>query len=158
MLVFDKETIKLLKNALKRDGFIQLPAVGDSMFPFIRQDDLCRFEVCDPSRLKKGQIILFYSQTGQLVAHRFYYRKDIRSVLHFVFKGDTNLGFDLPVQADQLIGKLMIIEKYPATIGVNNFSVRIWGRLILTFPVLSGLLRKYLNWRQSFQHWVKTSK
>src|SRR4051794_28899038 len=140
MLVFDKETIKLLKNSLKRDGFIQLPALGDSMFPFIRQDDLCRFEVCDPACLKKGQIILFYSQTGQLVAHRFYHSKDIEGILHFVFKGDTNLGFDSPVQADQLIGKLTSIEKDHATVRVNNFSVMIWEKLILAFPVLSGLL------------------
>ena len=115
MLVFDKETIKLLKITLKRDGFIQLPALGDSMFPLIRQDDLCQFAVCEPARLKKGEVVLFYSRTGQLVAHRFYHKKDIEGIPYFVFKGDTNLGFDFPIQANQIVGKLTIIDKQHTT-------------------------------------------
>ena len=36
-MLFDKETIALFKKALEKDGFIHLPAEGNSMFPLIRK-------------------------------------------------------------------------------------------------------------------------
>lgn len=146
-MLFDRETIELFKKVVEKDGFIQLPAEGNSMFPLIRNNDLCRFELYDPMQLKKGDIILFYSQTSQLVSHRFYYVKKIDDINHFIFKGDSNLGFDQPVKDEQLIGKLTMIEKKCSKVSMNDFSLILWKKLIVTFPMLSGLLRKYINWR-----------
>lgn len=156
MLEFDQETIELLKKSMKKNGYIQLPAIGNSMYPLIHSNDLCRFEKCEPDYIKKGEILLFHSKTGQLVAHRFYGIRNVKGILHYLFKGDTNLGFDQPIKADQLIGRLSIIEKkHQVVIMKNNIFVSIWGGMISTFPFLSGLLRKYLNGRQSLQQWSK---
>lgn len=151
MLQLDQETVQLLKQTVEKDGFIRLPAQGDSMFPLIRNDDLCRFTAYDLSKLKKGDIVLFCTPSGQLVAHRFFYAKEIAGTIHFIFKGDTNLGFDEPVQAENVIGKLTKIEKQGTTLDMNDVTSVLWKKLIQSFPILSGWLRNYLNWRYSRQ-------
>jgi len=137
--------MRLISNVIKRYGGVDLPAQGNSMFPFIREGDICRFDLCDGSLLKRGDIVLFHALSGHLIAHRFYQLKSIHNQLYYVFKGDTNLGLDEPVREDQLIGKLIYIQKGKTVLHQSNSAVKVWSKLILAFPVLSLLLRLYLN-------------
>jgi signal peptidase I len=151
-MLIDYNTFTLLKSAIKKDGWLALPAYGNSMFPFIQQGNLCRFAPCEPSQLKKGDVILFYSQAGQLIAHRFVKinRKDNQKF--FLLKGDTNLGFDQPIGEDRILGKLESIQKQYKKVTPDHFFAYIWGKVILTFPILSGILRKYLHRKIKVQY------
>jgi signal peptidase I len=140
-MLINEQVFQLLKSTIRKEGWLDLPAYGNSMYPFIQQGDLCRFVLVDPTLLKKGDVILFYSQTGQLIAHRF-----IR--IHqsfFLLKGDTNTSYDLPVEAECILGKLVSIKKGKKQTTPNQLIPRIWASMILTFPPLSGLLQKHLN-------------
>ncbi|MGQ5396156.1 MULTISPECIES: signal peptidase I [unclassified Paenibacillus] len=148
-MLFSKEVIHLLTYAISKYGSIELPAQGNSMFPFIRKGDICRFIPCDASALKKGDIILFHTPTGQLIAHRYYELKPINNQMQYLFKGDTNLGFDMPVSREQIIGKLIQIQKNKRPILVTDWAAYFWGKLILAFPIISYLLRKYLNFKEN---------
>lgn len=137
------ETVFLISKKIEKIGWIDLPAIGNSMFPFIRKDDICRFVACKPDDLKKGDIVLFYTSTGQLVAHRFY-----KTIIHnkeeqYLFKGDTNVRFDEPICTEQIIGELAVIQKKRVIIDKNSRIVRIWNWIICV-PITSRLLRKYL--------------
>jgi signal peptidase I len=147
-MLIDDQSFNFFKLVIKKYGWLDLPASGNSMFPFIRQGNLCRFIQCDPSRIKKGDIILYYSKTGQLIAHRLV--KAHQST--FLLKGDTNLGFDEPIEAEHMIGKLLYVQKQRKQITQNQLIARIWGIIILAFPVLSGLLRKHLNKKAKLQY------
>ncbi|WP_226677949.1 S24/S26 family peptidase [Mesobacillus jeotgali] len=142
-MLFDQETILFLKVAIEKDGFLELPAHGNSMFPLIQRGDVCRFVPCRPDSLVKGDIILFHTNQGQLIAHRFIHAE----TGYYLFKGDTNLGYDRPATSEQIIGKLISIKKKSHDVSIDNTSVKLWGKLIMTLPVLSGILRKYLNWK-----------
>jgi signal peptidase len=147
MLASQRLTV-ILSHAIKHNGWIELPAEGDSMFPLIRQGYVCRFTPCAPSQIRKGDILLFISDTGQLVAHRFYRFTGVKEeLLHC--KGDSNLGFDQPVRPDQVIGRLSRIQRRPRQSHtlVNSQWVFIWSRMIMLFPIFSFLLRMYLNKR-----------
>ncbi|NOU97311.1 signal peptidase I [Paenibacillus sp. LMG 31456] len=148
-MLFSKEVIQLLTYTITKYGSIELPAEGNSMFPFIHKGDLCKFIPFDDLQLKKGDIFLFHTPTGQLIAHRYYQLKPINNQLYYIFKGDTNLGFDEPVNKEQILGKLIHIRKNKAQIFVTDPQAYVWGKLILTFPVVSGLLRKYLSFKES---------
>jgi signal peptidase I len=150
-MLIDETTFKLLKSAIHKDGWINLPAYGNSMFPYIQQGDLCRFTPCDPALIKKGDVILFYSETGQLIAHRFVQKKTINNKQLFLFKGDTNLGFDQPIEEENILGRLISIEKQTIKITSNHISARLWGKLILMVPALSGILRKLINRKYKLQ-------
>jgi signal peptidase len=147
----DKESIYLIQKTIKKAGWIDLPAHGYSMFPFIRKGDICRFIVCEPSKLKKGDVVLFQSSKGQLVAHRFYQVASVNNEKRYLFKGDTNLGLDEPICSEQMIGKLDKIRRNRLTFRVRGVAAFVWGKLILSFPSLSGLLRKYVDRKNTLQ-------
>jgi signal peptidase len=151
-MLIDNHTFSLLKRTIKKEGWLELPAYGNSMFPFIQQGNLCRFIPCKPTQLKKGDVILFYSQTSQLIAHRFVSVKKIDNQLFFLLKGDTNLGCDPLVREEYIVGKLASVQKKQLKINTDHLLARFWGKMILTFPILSGMLRKQLNRKFKLQY------
>lgn len=137
----------LLKEVIRKQGWVELPAEGTSMYPLIKQGNICRFVSCEAMKLKKGEIILFHTLSGCLVAHRLLSIESIHEQVTYVLKGDTNFGADEPVGQEQLIGKLASINKGKHRIKVPSVFVHIWSRMIVAFPILSVLLRAYLNRR-----------
>jgi signal peptidase I len=150
-MLFDSKTFIMLKKKVQSEGFIDLPAYGNSMFPLIRKGDLCRFTFSYPSKLKKGDIVLYHSVTGQLVAHRLSNAKELHGNPVFILKGDSNLGFDQPVEEQQIIGVLAYIQKGDKRVQMKGFSASFWGWLILSIPILSGLLRSYINKKEQVE-------
>ncbi|MGA9228006.1 MAG: signal peptidase I [Mesobacillus sp.] len=144
-MLFDQATIRFLKSAVEKDGFLELPAQGDSMFPLIQRGDVCRFSPCSPDSLVKGDIVLFHTEHGQLIAHRVLHRQMIDGSLHYILKGDSNLGCDAPVKEGQMIGKLSSIKKKVRELSIERSIAKLWGKLILSLPFLSGMVRRYLN-------------
>jgi signal peptidase I len=151
-MLLDSRTFLLLKSKVQSEGFIDLPAYGNSMFPFIKKGNLCRFTSALPSDLKKGDIVLFHSVTGQLVAHRLSDTKELDGNRVFILKGDTNLGFDQPIIEQQIIGVLTYIQKGDKRVHMNEFSASFWGWLILSLPILSGWLRSYINFKEQIKN------
>ncbi|WP_342042505.1 signal peptidase I [Bacillus sp. OTU2372] len=141
----DIHTFTLLKKAINKDGWLELPSSGNSMYPYIQKGNICMFVPCKTSLLKKGDVILYYSQTGELIAHRFVKKTKVNNQTVLVLKGDTNLGFDQPIEEHWILGELVSIQKRHFTITTNQLLSRLWGTLILSFPFLSGILRNYLN-------------
>jgi signal peptidase I len=143
--------IFLLKNKVQYDGYIDLPAYGNSMFPFIREGDICRFTSMHPTKLKKGDIVLYHSVTDHLVAHRLSYTNEQDGNRIFILKGDTNLGFDQPIKEQQIIGVLAYVQKGDKSVHMKGFLASFWGWMILSIPILSGWIRSYINMKNQFE-------
>jgi signal peptidase len=149
-MLIDYSTYLLLKTTIKKDGWLELPSFGNSMYPFIQEGNLCRFVHCQTTLLKKGDVILFYTKTGQLIAHRLVSIKIVNNQRLFELKGDTNLGFDQLIGEDQILGKLVSVQKKHRILTPEGRFARFWGKVIITFPALSGILRRYLNRKLQF--------
>ncbi|MEH7495079.1 signal peptidase I [Neobacillus niacini] len=149
-MLIDHNTFLLLKTTIKKDGWLELPSFGNSMYPIIQQGNLCRFVHCQTTLLKKGDVILFYTKTGQLIAHRLVSIKIVNNQRIFQLKGDTNLGFDQLIGEDQILGKLVRVQKKHRIVTSEARLARCWGKVILSFPALSGILRRYLNSKLQF--------
>ncbi|QOR65458.1 signal peptidase I [Cytobacillus suaedae] len=141
-----------LKQFIEKNGFIELPAEGKSMYPFIKTGAICRFVLCESSSIKKGDIILFQTTNGKLVAHRFLKDEQINGRQMYVFKGDTNIRIDDPVSEQQIIGKLVIVSNKRLKIKVNNPISILWSMIIINFPSVSVLLRHYLYRNESMHY------
>lgn len=137
----EKESVYLIKRTIQKTGSIEIPAEGKSMYPFIYRGDLCRFILCETHLLKRGDVVLYYSSGNRLVAHRLSHVRNNT----FIFKGDTNLGYDEPVLEAQILGKLTWIQHCNKKKRVDNFSSVLWGKLILNIPILPAVLRDRLN-------------
>jgi signal peptidase I len=145
-------TVDLVRRVVNKKGLILLPAQGKSMFPYIRQGDVCHFEACDPNGFKKGDIVLFTVGTDRLVAHRFIKKMQKGNLFYFLFKGDTNLLFDEPIVEEHIIGKMTLIERKNKKINVKNMWSNLWSLLIINLPVMSKLLRKFIYRKGDFQY------
>jgi signal peptidase len=121
------------------------------MYPFIKKGDICHFVSTQDANLKKGDIILFHTPNGNLIAHRFCQLVTRNQQLHYLCKGDTNLAHDEAITREQLIGKMTWIERNGRIIHVSNLAAYVWGRTVLGFPLITLVLRHYLNRRESTQ-------
>jgi signal peptidase I len=140
---FDQNTINLLKATIEKHGWIDLPAEGFSMYPFIQKGEICRFIKFDHRNLKKGQILLFYSKSGKMIAHRLYrYEKG-----HFILKGDTNECLDEPVSPAQVIGCLESVQKKKGIIMMHKPFAFLYSQAVVSSPFSARLFRFYLKRR-----------
>jgi signal peptidase I len=146
-MTFKEEVLHVLQHKLESDSKIILPSIGESMFPFIKNGDLCEFELFDIDKLKKGDIILYWTKTGELIAHRYFYNKPRNNRPYYFCKGDTNLAFDEPIERSNIIARLTFIKRKERKINVNNIAAITWGKIIILIPKLSGIVRAYLNKR-----------
>ncbi|WP_442952682.1 signal peptidase I [Paenibacillus sp. Root444D2] len=121
------------------------------MYPCIKKGDICRFVSTEAANIKKGDIILFHTPHGNLVAHRFCRLVTRNQQLHYLCKGDTNLAHDEAVAMEHLIGKMTWIRRKGRIIQVSSLPSYVWGQTVLSFPMISLLLRAYLNRRESTQ-------
>ncbi len=138
----------MTRKLLKKEGSITLPAQGSSMYPFIKNGEVCNFTVCLPSYLKKGDIVLFYASSSRLIAHRYYKELKDDGKRRYLFKGDTNVCFDEPIYPEQIVGKLVYVQKRNYKLLVTGFLAKAWAGSILHFPYLSDMLRTYLHIQQ----------
>lgn len=137
--------IAIVREVLRKRGWIDLPSHGTSMYPLIKEGDICRFSSCNPSELKKMDIILFSTPSKGFVAHRLIRINNTR----YICKGDGNLGFDPPLDQSHILGKLLSIKRGNKNIYLDNFSLKIWGQLIQAVPFISPLIRLYLKHKTS---------
>jgi signal peptidase I len=145
-------TVDLVRRVVNKKGSILLPAYGKSMFPFIRQGDICHFEACEFSTFKKGDIVLFTVDFNRLVAHRFIKKIIKDNQTYYLFKGDTNHLFDEPITYEHIIGKMTMIERKNKAVNLRNMWSSIWCLLIINLPMMSKLLRKFIYRKGDFQY------
>jgi signal peptidase I len=135
----------LVKDLIKKQGWMDLPADGTSMYPLIKKGDICRFISHEASKIKKGDVLLFRTLSGNLVAHRLVRIYTHHNQVMYLLKGDTNLGVDEPITETQIMGELAFIKRGKKKMNVSNPVLHAWGKVVLFFPVLSALLRSFLN-------------
>jgi signal peptidase len=118
---------EILGDTLNRGHSIRFCAPGDSMYPTICDGDLIAVEPIKPAAVIVGDIIL-YEHKSKVTVHRVMRvlkrsEKNSRSALQgpqdrslsetleFVFRGDAAIKDDAPVSSEQILGKVVSIER-----------------------------------------------
>ena len=143
---------------LLQDGYkVSFRATGHSMFPTIMANETIIVEPIEAGTVKLGDIIL-YRTHGRLIAHRvicikkrvdpayhhihpnfegcpliveFSASKGMQSpdeVLHFVLRGDASTTCDDPVRVEQILGKVVSIEREGGRVDPYRFSHQFSGK------------------------------
>ena len=110
-LKFEQVCTELLRQGHQ----IKFRAPGDSMYPTICDGDLITVHPIKPSNIIVGDIILYRHKSG-VAAHRVINtRAPQSSVLSpqyfFTLRGDAAPVLDNPVGADQILGKVICVER-----------------------------------------------
>ena len=103
---------------LLQDGYsVNFNAPGHSMYPTIMANEKIVVAPIDPAAVRTGDIIL-YRSNGSLIAHRVTLIKKVNTDeistnpdWSFILKGDASPTYDEPVNFEQILGKVIAIER-----------------------------------------------
>ena len=146
----------MLEETLYRGNSIRFRAPGDSMYPTICDGDLITVQPIKPSDIIIGDIILYRHESG-ITVHRVmriikrsekYSRsapkgpqdRSSSETLQFSFRGDAAIVLDNPVSADQILGKVVSIERNDRCI--NPYHIR--AKLLYKARRLTSRLKRQL--------------
>jgi signal peptidase len=117
---------------------VRFRAPGTSMHPTIRHGDVITVEPVAPGNLRKGDIILCRLQSG-LIAHRIVNIEEREGCgVTFILQGDASISCDAPVKQEQILGKVVCLERDHSTINPYSLRVKLWSRL---YPWLARFRR-----------------
>ena len=136
--------LSLLSGDLLSLGLgVRFRAPGTSMHPTIRHGDVITVEPVAPAKLKRGDIILYRFQ-NDFIAHRIVNVEEREGCkLTFILKGDASTGCDAPVKPEQVLGKVVCLERDQRIIDPYSLNVRIWSMLYLW---LARIKRSVSQW------------
>jgi signal peptidase len=95
------------------------------MCPFIKDGDILEVEPIKLSALRPGDVAFFRRDGGVVQAHRVVRRVDIDGVLALLTKGDSRLGFDDVVYAEQVLGRVVVVERETRRIRLDSSLCRL---------------------------------
>ncbi len=116
---------------------------GTSMHPTIRHGDLITVEPVSPANLERGDIILYRLQDS-FIAHRIVSIEERNGCgLTLILRGDAAVSDDSPVKPEQVLGKVVCLERGHRRIDPYSRIVRLWSMLYLW---LARLKRGFFQW------------
>lgn len=138
----NRDNAKRLALSLLRDGYnLCLQSKGSSMAPLIRQGDRLTVKPCCYREIRIGDIVVYEDPKGlqekRFTAHRCLMKKrdDATGEPILLTRGDaTRLGACALVKADQVVGKIIAVEKGGRRISLEGFFPRLfaWPRVLLS--------------------------
>jgi len=128
-----KEIVGLLKK-FKYSKF-NAKLSGKSMEPFFNKSKKLKIVYANQKLIKFGDIITF-RKSKKICAHRLLGTKNKGGKKFFITKGDNSLGFDEPVNARNMVGKVIELNGRK----IHEFPLRQLNVLIALFSLAQGKL------------------
>jgi hypothetical protein len=116
------------------------------MHPTIKPNETITVKPVVPSAVEVGDIILYGREEG-VIAHRVV-RIEVgdRDVPRFILRGDASTTCDAPVSAEQILGKVVSVERTGRSIDLYGLKANM-ARLIFTLVSrLWGWMVHCLRW------------
>ena len=105
-----------------------IPITGSSMLPLIRDGDhVLVAHGC--AGVRQGDVVVF-RRRGQLIAHRVLCICDGGAGSTFVTKGDHASQFDSPLSADEIVGRVLAVERGNRYMPLDTAAWRMLGWLM----------------------------
>lgn len=117
--------LDLLQQSGLAGGAIRLPVTGTSMLPLLQPGDAVWLQSIDPAALRPGDLMLIRQQ-GVLLTHRLIAVRP----QHWQTKGDNNPLADPPITAQQIVGRIVTVERGSTSLDLRRRGWRIASRLL----------------------------
>ncbi len=125
---------------------LRFQARGGSMHPFIRDGDVIEVEPVEASQIGLGDVIFCRVPGDRLVAHRVIRVSGEDGQVALMTRGDSAARFDQIVYAEQVLGRVVAIERRGKRTkpdeGVYGLLSVLWARLWPLSLWLYLILRK----------------
>ncbi len=150
------EAIRQVFIDLLREGYIiRSWAVGESMAPCIKKGDLLLVKPISLEEAGIGEIVAYRKDESQsvLTTHRVVARGKDQGRPYLMTQGDRNIYRDLPLSPQDVLGKVVGIERKGQLLSLETPSYRLRGyliaRLSLGLWILGVLKRKIRVFHES---------
>jgi hypothetical protein len=147
---------ELLEETLNCGHSIRFRSPGNSMYPTIRDGDILTVTPIGTASITIGDIILYRHKSG-VTAHRVVrtlkqseedslrtpqgsQNRSSSETLRFFLRGDAAVVFDDPVGADQILGKVTLVERSGRRINPYTRSAKI----LFSTRRLASRLRRFV--------------
>lgn len=132
-----------LEQLLEEGNRICVKPQGYSMYPLLvpGRDEVV-IEQEDPSRLRRGDIVLFRREGSILVLHRICRRRGD----DFFMVGDNQKQIEGPIGITQIKGKVTTVIRGGRTISVENRLYRMYNFIWLWLRPLRPILSKMVHY------------
>lgn len=113
MAVSKTEIFIDLSSELLWGGYgVRFRPKGASMYPAIRDGEAVTVEPVEPSGVRRGDIILYKTGSGSVIAHRVVeVNKSGGKIGSFILRGDASETCDLPITPGQILGRVVSVER-----------------------------------------------
>ena len=149
----------LALESLQRGGVVHFRARGESMRPFIRDNDLVELAGIQDKKVRVGDVVIFKHHDDRLLVHRVVRIKHDAAATRFLLQGDAVWMPDGWVSETEIFGKVVAVShggtpgEQTAWKQMDAFAPRIYAWLIVLVSPFVKLLYFRLRriWR-SFVH------
>jgi signal peptidase I len=98
------------------------------MSPFIKDGDVLEIKPVEVSEIKLGDVI-FYRTESRIVAHRVIKKVSGNGKAFLITKGDSSPSSDEPVHPEDLLGKVITVERNGSSLRLDTLPAR-WINLL----------------------------
>jgi len=119
--------LDLTTELLSQGTTVRFRPSGRSMYPSIREGEVITVEPVRASDVKSADIVLYRSERG-LIAHRVV---EIASRDSRVFRvqGDASLSCDQPVEAEQILGRVVGVQRNGRSVSLSSPGAKLWHKV-----------------------------
>lgn len=105
------DLLGLSRDILKKGRSVRFQAKGWSMHPFVQDGDFITVSPVEDSSIKTGDVVFYSTAEDRIIVHRVIrkYQKDGRVTM--LIKGDATSGPSEKVNAENILGKVVAIER-----------------------------------------------
>jgi len=139
-----RNAAELTRRILYTRGYVRIPSRDESLAPLIRPGDICHFEpVRNFRELKKGDVLLYVTERGDLVSRRLVGTAMRNGETCLILRGDGAKQPKEEVAVSQVLGKMRPM----------GFGMKLWGLMAAHFPFAFAWVKK---WRKF--EWLHSRK
>ena len=135
------ELAALSAGVLGRGGAFRFRARGGSMAPFIRDGDTLTVAPVEAAALRVGDVVLYRADGDRLAAHRVVARRLEGDRRRWVTRGDAAKGPGDVVAAEQVLGRVVRVQRGDWYLDLDHrlqrWAARLW---VATAPAGPWLL------------------
>ncbi|MFA4911166.1 MAG: signal peptidase I [Desulfobacteria bacterium] len=132
--------LKLSREFLEKDMSIRFQAKGFSMRPFIQDGDFITVSPVGSSSVRIGDVVFYSTAEDNVIVHRVVNKYGKDGNMNLVIKGDASFSSPEKVDIQNVLGKVVAIERNGRK---RNLETRFYRTLNLLFARLSP-----------FSHWI----
>lgn len=149
----------MVRDILQKGLQADMEARGFSMFPTFTPRFVHRLQQCNPSTLKRGDLVVFERNDKHWVAHRVI----CNTGNYIITRGDSVLQDDGKIEYSSIIAQIISTSVFGIKFNLQWWLPRIYGHMLLAcHPISTGvnhafawLICKCINGSKKIYRWIK---